>query len=603
MPDRPSQILFPAAGIVRGAAYQAQPPFSTPDAENVWPYDSLEDRARGGSRPGLETSKFWNYSPNSTPGNPVQSPAKAATPIQAILATNQIMEWSSLDTYDVYRLFGASPAEDDTHKGYFETWTDHFDAVTFGSVYSSAWGETGSLLTPILKDSFAYAPNVGVGSSWYGGMLLGANRIPCFRNKAIVAQIYVVPWRGEHNGTYRLYLAQTDNSMAPATDGVKLEVSVTSAGVLTGTIEIHSSEGADPSAYTLTQRTIGVRPFVLTLVNKPSTAELFGAMAFVNGELLGSIDHDSSYYTGATGTSYRGAGFAMKAAGSDTTKYPRVDYFRLGYVSNPSVVSTLTKSARRTRPVIGYIQTGQPFAEEVLDDVQYVDNGELTTQPTCANGVPLEHAVIGNEVFIADHEPPIVDGNVVLAEDSAVIKKITHYDISAKLGGVADLETYVLVIHSSHVNGLPATTEGSYEILSVSGDTITFAVPTSSELIEGQSVHFRIERLPKMFVPNVASQFLTLAAAKDPQKVGIRPAYPTDEFGEVIRNGIDNKYGPWNVPDELPTDLQLRRQSGPGGAALRPERLLRLAGGPPAVLGLRQRGDGPDGGVRGGDCG
>jgi hypothetical protein len=46
-------LEFPLAGIDRGASHQHQRPFTTQDAQNVRPYDVLENRARGGNRPGL----------------------------------------------------------------------------------------------------------------------------------------------------------------------------------------------------------------------------------------------------------------------------------------------------------------------------------------------------------------------------------------------------------------------------------------------------------------------------------------------------------------------------------------------------------------------
>lgn len=53
MPRKTLRIEFPAAGLNRRHAFQDQPPFTTPAAENVQPYDALEGRERGGSRPGL----------------------------------------------------------------------------------------------------------------------------------------------------------------------------------------------------------------------------------------------------------------------------------------------------------------------------------------------------------------------------------------------------------------------------------------------------------------------------------------------------------------------------------------------------------------------
>lgn len=53
MPDRVLNLHFPAGGVVRSLAYQNQQPYTTPNALNVWPEDTLLGRQRGGQRPGL----------------------------------------------------------------------------------------------------------------------------------------------------------------------------------------------------------------------------------------------------------------------------------------------------------------------------------------------------------------------------------------------------------------------------------------------------------------------------------------------------------------------------------------------------------------------
>jgi len=47
------EIRFPAHGVVEGAPHSAQPPGTTPDAKNVRPFDTEEDRIRGGRRDGV----------------------------------------------------------------------------------------------------------------------------------------------------------------------------------------------------------------------------------------------------------------------------------------------------------------------------------------------------------------------------------------------------------------------------------------------------------------------------------------------------------------------------------------------------------------------
>ena len=47
-------IRFPAAGMYRALAQQRQDPYTTPDCQNVRPFDSIAGRARGGLRPGMK---------------------------------------------------------------------------------------------------------------------------------------------------------------------------------------------------------------------------------------------------------------------------------------------------------------------------------------------------------------------------------------------------------------------------------------------------------------------------------------------------------------------------------------------------------------------
>ena len=47
-------VQFPLEGIDKGGALCQQSPSTSPDLNNVRPYDVLENRARGGQRPGLD---------------------------------------------------------------------------------------------------------------------------------------------------------------------------------------------------------------------------------------------------------------------------------------------------------------------------------------------------------------------------------------------------------------------------------------------------------------------------------------------------------------------------------------------------------------------
>lgn len=47
------ELRFPTGGLFRRSGFQFQPPYTTPDCMNVRPFDTLDGRERGGSRPGL----------------------------------------------------------------------------------------------------------------------------------------------------------------------------------------------------------------------------------------------------------------------------------------------------------------------------------------------------------------------------------------------------------------------------------------------------------------------------------------------------------------------------------------------------------------------
>ena len=55
MPKNVSNILAPAGGLYKRRSYQEDPPFTTPDADNIWLDDTIDGRERVGSRAGFKT--------------------------------------------------------------------------------------------------------------------------------------------------------------------------------------------------------------------------------------------------------------------------------------------------------------------------------------------------------------------------------------------------------------------------------------------------------------------------------------------------------------------------------------------------------------------
>lgn len=53
MAERPITIPFPILGVNKGRAVFQQPFGTSPEMQNVRPKDTMDQRARGGQRPGL----------------------------------------------------------------------------------------------------------------------------------------------------------------------------------------------------------------------------------------------------------------------------------------------------------------------------------------------------------------------------------------------------------------------------------------------------------------------------------------------------------------------------------------------------------------------
>ena len=136
---REISLPFPFKGLDKSGAYERQPPGTTAVSYNVRPYDVLEDRARGGQRPGLNLAYAQQLGGGEYP-----------------------VQWLGYFDYG----FGVTRIYQDEF--------DYTDGVLSGN---AAWaGETGSL---VVKDGYVHVDDgdgVGTGDSGpYGNANLPAN--------------------------------------------------------------------------------------------------------------------------------------------------------------------------------------------------------------------------------------------------------------------------------------------------------------------------------------------------------------------------------------------------------------------------------------------
>jgi len=192
MPQRAVELQFPLAGINRQFAYQSQPPYTTPDALNVRPWDPILRRERGGSRVGVERMLRTKF--GSSSGG-----------------------LRALDSLRYARTDGFTIFSDDFSQGLSSNWTAEFGStlptVTDG-VAECADGDTVTAVHAAM--SFTYS---------------GA--IP---DAGLTVEALILPDAGKYQGTYRLFLYLDDTSPAKATDCFELEITTANGTTLTGHI-------------------------------------------------------------------------------------------------------------------------------------------------------------------------------------------------------------------------------------------------------------------------------------------------------------------------------------------------------------------------------
>ena len=168
-------IAFPVGGLHRGAAFQTQPPYSSPDMLNVRPRDVVEQRGRGGSRPGLTRT---------------HAPLAAQVDMLAEVA--------------IARRDGDAR----------DLWMDEFGGTSLGSGWSSVTGTSG---TPAVTDGW---PSVGADDGTRGAVLADQHHL--------TAQPYLVEVAVSYPyGVYGLLVGLSDTPNV--TDGTWLKLTLNGA--------------------------------------------------------------------------------------------------------------------------------------------------------------------------------------------------------------------------------------------------------------------------------------------------------------------------------------------------------------------------------------
>ena len=405
-------LYFPAKGLHRRFAYQHSEPYSTPDCLNVRPVDAILERDRGGSRPGVGLS----HSTELGSGNPVR-----------LLDS---VTWIASDGYRV-------------------------DVDTFqGTSLGSNWEAIGSYSKPPVDDDL-------VGLSYQSEGRVAHTAYTDFdSSSAYTIETFIVPYLGEHWGTYSLYGMMDSTSPDPENNGFVAELTMTgSDGSASVTLTKYSSGSSTSVASGSGSGTYPAAGWFTAHVNGTTVT------IWWNGEQI-----CSGTISGLTGTR---VGFGIEC--TEEGGLCLVRSFR-----SKHYVTTVSQARRN---VLVASSNGNLYKEGLNAEFT-----QISTALTLESDRTLNAAERTQKLYIADNSDIKASGS-----DGTVSG--TSFDAASYADWTAigiNANDYMVYIY----NGAGGTTDGMYEISSIAAGDITLASAPGDG-----TCSYKIERCPKIYDP------------------------------------------------------------------------------------------------------
>ena len=415
------RIDFPIGGLNRQPSYRQQKPYTTTDCLNVRPVGALENRRRGGSRPGLVQSHT---------GGPGEG------------------------TFGKQHFLGSMTLASRTN---FVTWTDTFDgsAGPLASVLSVAWVQASwvSAVPTITADHMVSAVSAdgetAVMKVWESiwSPVIGETYYDYIDTSQIyTVEMRVVPQGGAFHGTYRLFLRLDSRTSDVIADGVIIEITLAGSG----------------AAYS---------GRVISYTGSTPTEETFSGTLTIAGPSWLSVEVDEDayvlYFDGAniqssSFDSHTGGAIGFGLEGSDSTGCLidafRVQYFSKG-ISNPTATRTVLYALGRDA-----IQAERRHSH--MEEITLTGAGSHTAYILNEYVFHIDAAQSGQKLYIANHGDPRVSGT-----DGVITGAVLTSVSAGSWSGVNDVESLQHMAVLSDVGG--ATVAGTYEISSVGSTDLT----------------------------------------------------------------------------------------------------------------------------------
>lgn len=430
MQSRNIDIRFPLGGLNRRAAYRMQAPYSTFDALNVRAIDTIDSRERGGSRPGLIQSHVLNVlvaGPGSdTHYNTLGYPIRMLSPMTLALGDG------------------------------FTNYSDTFDGITLATAWTQATWATA--LPLILSSVPAATIDTSVADA---AAVLDAITIDTAQSYTV--EMFIVPWNGSFDGTYRLYFRLNDTTPNIAVEGCMVELLMDDdtgnySGTLTSTI------GSSTTTYALTGGTTGLpSPGWLSAVITGDTVQVFW-----NGNTMISQAVDDQ--------EGKRVGFGLEC--SVDGGLCLVNIFRVQYYS--------TGAVNQLRSMLVASANGNIFHE-----TSYGVMTELTSTQNLRDDTLLMSAQDGQALYIADY------GDVATKGTDGVIDATGLHLSAASISDWATVGVQAYDMVAVISNATAGAVNGTYKISSYATGYLILA---SSAGTTGTCA-YRVERAPKIYDP------------------------------------------------------------------------------------------------------
>ena len=529
MPSRLATWIFPLRGLFRGGSYQQQPPYSTPDCMNVRPYETLEGRARGGTRPGivksfqeelgsgavLRTLTSVRYLKEDALSQWSQDWSDMTSDLDATL-------WETADfAADAAQSIPAISARPDKRNNGFVPLEWLSDFYTLNNTYEDEYPFKASYdIPPLASDWFTGPVNLWSGVAdelidppvWRGVVRAAFTidtslqyqlefDIPAddtYRpftidelNDVFANWVKSVPLPG-YGAKYRFYLQMDDTSPDPLTSGgvvVQLQLSGTRECTYNGWLKTYDTDGTllASNAFT-TYGTIDdteTRTFRITITEANLATVVFGSTT-----VLSNVDLTANGYSPAGDR----IGFAMASLDETEARAAWLTGFRIQYVEDAGAsgrVNAVIASAGGSLYMQSFVGSLEEQTETDIrlsaDDVIDADNYEQVVY-LADHGPPLRKSTNTCTITKDGSEYYMTDGDITDWGDvfDGVEPEDYHVEFTSPGAGVAgSIRHKVVRIGVSNVDRLYIT---DWTLAPLSGES-------------GSSDGYEIRRAPKAFYP------------------------------------------------------------------------------------------------------